>query len=415
MQRRTDPSGLQATSDWAATRDEGLLRLSMFSHRAGTVYSAGRNYDLGRSDRHNVSVLSPYIRHRLIAEDEVAGEVLRHHDLRAADKFIQELCWRTYWKGWLETRPQIWDRYLSDLAALRAEADGSGPLGRAVAAAQSGATGLRCFDSWAEELTETGYLHNHARMWFASIWIYTLNLPWQLGADLFMRHLLDGDAASNTLSWRWMCGLHTPGKTYLARASNIAEFTKGRFPNETGLAEQAPALTDSGPPVSPIPLATAGEAPGGPAVLIVTEDDLNPETLPLGAAEVYAVVILDKGAEPGMADRVRRFKLAALDDVEHRAQQHFWCMPVRLAISDADAAHRIAGLAAGRSLLMAEAAVGPVRDALAPLRARLAGMGHPICPIRRDWDAAFWPYATRGYFQLKDNIPAALKSLGLIR
>jgi deoxyribodipyrimidine photo-lyase len=65
-----------------------------------------------------------------------------------------------------------------------------------------------------QELVETGYLHNHARMWFASIWIFTLRLPWELGADFFLRHLLDGDAASNTLSWRWVAGLHTKGKHY---------------------------------------------------------------------------------------------------------------------------------------------------------------------------------------------------------
>ena len=50
-------------------------------------------------------------------------------------------------------------------------------------------------------------MHNHVRMWFASIWIFTLNLPWQLGADFFMQHLLDGDPASNTLSWRWVAGI----------------------------------------------------------------------------------------------------------------------------------------------------------------------------------------------------------------
>ena len=61
-------------------------------------------------------------------------------------------------------------------------------------------TGIEGFDDWARELVDTGYMHNHARMWFASIWIFTLRLPWALGADFFLRHLLDADAASNTLS-----------------------------------------------------------------------------------------------------------------------------------------------------------------------------------------------------------------------
>ncbi len=91
-----------------------------------------------------------------------------------------------------------------------------------------------------------GYLHNHARMWFASIWIFTLRLPWVLGADFFMRHLCDGDPASNTLSWRWVAGLHTRGKTYLARASNIATYTGGRFtPQDHDLAAFAPPLTEA--------------------------------------------------------------------------------------------------------------------------------------------------------------------------
>ena len=92
-----------------------------------------------------------------------------------------------------------------------------------------GQTGIECFDTWARELTTTGYLHNYARMWFASIWIFTLKLPWQLGPDFFLRHLLDGDTASNTLSWRWVAGLQTVGKTYLARAANISRYTGGRF------------------------------------------------------------------------------------------------------------------------------------------------------------------------------------------
>ncbi|MCK7502530.1 MAG: hypothetical protein MZW92_81430 [Comamonadaceae bacterium] len=87
-------------------------------------------------------------------------------------------------------------------------------------------------------------LHNHARLWFASLWIFTLELPWALGADFFLRHLLDGDPASNTLSWRWVVGLQTPGKIYLARADNIARFTAGRFPAVTGLATAARPLRE---------------------------------------------------------------------------------------------------------------------------------------------------------------------------
>ena len=62
-------------------------------------------------------------------------------------------------------------------------------------------------------------------MWFASIWIHTLELQWELGADFFLKHLLDGDPASNTLSWRWVAGIHTKGKNYIARKSNIEKYS----------------------------------------------------------------------------------------------------------------------------------------------------------------------------------------------
>jgi deoxyribodipyrimidine photo-lyase len=168
-------------------------------------------------------MLSPYLRRRMITEREVVEEVLKHHAPEAADKFIQEVFWRTYWKGWLEMRPAIWEHYLSEREAALAN------LPEGYQAAIEGRTGIDGFDDWARDLVETGWLHNHARMWFASIWIFTLKLPWVLGADFFYRHLIDADPASNTLSWRWVAGLHTKGKTYLARPENIEKFTKGRF------------------------------------------------------------------------------------------------------------------------------------------------------------------------------------------
>ena len=77
-------------------------------------------------------------------------------------------------------------------------------------------------------------MHNHARLWFASIWIFTLKLPWELGAAFFLEHLHDGDPASNTLSWRWVAGLHTKGKNYVASADNIEKFTDGKVTGKTG-------------------------------------------------------------------------------------------------------------------------------------------------------------------------------------
>jgi hypothetical protein len=66
-------------------------------------------------------------------------------------------------------------------------------------------------------------------MWFASIWIFTLKLPWQLGAEFFMKYLFDGDPASNTLGWRWVAGIQTIGKHYLASSSNINKYTNNKY------------------------------------------------------------------------------------------------------------------------------------------------------------------------------------------
>tara|TARA_B100000401_G_scaffold104532_1_gene67742 strand:+ start:25 stop:738 length:714 start_codon:yes stop_codon:yes gene_type:complete len=81
-------------------------------------------------------------------------------------------------------------------------------------------------------------------MWFASIWIFTLKLPWQLGAEFFLKYLLDGDSASNTLSWRWVAGLQSKGKHYLAQSWNIEKFTNNRF-TEIKLNESASPITEN--------------------------------------------------------------------------------------------------------------------------------------------------------------------------
>ena len=230
------------------TRAAGLARLAAFTPLMGRAYAEGRNFDPGPGKPAHVSVLSPYIRHRLITEQEVVTAAIAAHSAEMADKFIQEVFWRSYWKGWLAQRPTVWAEYRMRVAdALQNPPEG-------YAAAIAGRTGIACFDAWVTELIETGNLHNHARMWFASIWIFTLRLPWVLGADFFLRHLLDGDAASNTLSWRWVAGLHTKGKHYVARAENIARHTGGRFAPHGALNEAPTPLQEPDPPAPhPIP------------------------------------------------------------------------------------------------------------------------------------------------------------------
>jgi len=157
----------------------------------------------------------------------VIDKSLKKFSFSKNEKFIQEVLWRVYWKGWLELRPNVWSDYLIELKNLKDEFKSNQNFLNAI----EGKTNIECFNQWVSELKENNYLHNHARMWFASIWIFTLELPWQLGAEFFMQHLYDGDPASNTLGWRWVAGVQTQGKHYLASEWNINKFTNNRFKN----------------------------------------------------------------------------------------------------------------------------------------------------------------------------------------
>ena len=368
------------------TRAAALARLAAFTPLMGRAYAEGRNFDPGPGKPAHVSVLSPYIRHRLITEQEVVAAAIAAHGAEMAEKFIQEVFWRSYWKGWLAQRPTVWAEYRARVAdALQNPPEG-------YAAAIAGRTGIACFDAWVTELIETGNLHNHARMWFASIWIFTLRLPWVLGADFFLRHLLDGDAASNTLSWRWVAGLHTKGKHYVARAENIARHTGGRFAPHGALNEAPTPLQEPDPP-APHPIPTLPAPPRGPVVLLLHEDDLHAESLPLEGLEVRRVVGLccpEARSPLGAAPLVRRFTEAALEDGLSRASQHFGVPAERVALED------LSDLLARHAVVMPESPIGWLADSFCP---------YGVAPLRRPWDEACWPLAGRGFFPFAQHIP----------
>jgi deoxyribodipyrimidine photo-lyase len=223
--------------DFEASRASALNELNNFVENNLSNYSKLRNFDFGPEKRSNVSCLSPYITHGIINEKEVIEKSLSKFSFSKNEKFIQEVLWRTYWKGWLELRPNVWSDYLIELNKIKEEFKGN----QKYLDALKGKTNIECFNAWINELKENNYLHNHTRMWFASIWIFTLELPWQLGAEFFMQHLYDGDAASNTLGWRWVAGVQTQGKHYLASEWNIKKFTNNRFDN-IKLNENAPPI-----------------------------------------------------------------------------------------------------------------------------------------------------------------------------
>jgi deoxyribodipyrimidine photo-lyase len=383
------------------TRLAGLAQLQAFLPRAGRHYAAHRNTDEGPGQRSGVSMLSPWIRFRTVTEEEVLAATLDRFSLHEAEKFVQEVFWRSYFKGHLETRPSIWADYLRALSTM--------PHGRDHEAAMAGRTGIDCFDAWVRELVTTGYLHNHARMWFASIWIFTLRLPWFLGADFMYRHLIDGDPASNTLSWRWVGGLHTRGKTYLARADNIDRYTDGRF-RPKGLATEALALEEApSPPALPVPAAAQQWPTTAFGLLVTTEDlDLPANVSPQSIAIPLAPVSKPGGVEASIA---RDFKIGALNDVAERAHS---LAPVR-RIASLQAEAVLAWCVADHitTVAVAFAPVGPEADALREIEAILARNRISLLRVRRRYDALCWPHASKGFFAMKEKIPDLLRKLNI--
>ena len=401
---------------FTATRAEGEARLTAFIPRMGRRYANGRNTDHGPDAHKAVSVLSPYVRRRLVLEQDLVEAALAAHGPEESEKFIQEVIWRGYFKGWLERRPQVWDSYRVGLEADLVALDRDRRQRRDVERAMNGQAGLACFDAWATELVETGYLHNHARMWFASIWIFTLGLPWRLGADFFYRHLLDGDAAANTLGWRWVAGLHTRGKPYPADAQNIATFTAGRFsPRPSDLAEVTQGLEASEPDGLPsvLPL-RAFVAPqlGRPTALLITDEDCRVEDFDLAALDIRTIATLASShirSPLPVSDLVARFEAEALADAASRVG----VTTLAMQAADPAALAKWAVAAGAKQIATAYVTRGPLRDWLDQAAPALDAAGITLCEWRRDWDTAIWPHATAGFFKVKQNIPRILEQVAL--
>ena len=290
------------------SRDGALKQLDAFINSELANYSFKRNFDLGPKDKSNVSCLSPYISHRLITEYEVAKTVLAKFPYQKVEKYIQEIFWRVYWKGWLELRPQVWTDFTEDLKGLKEDDNYKKAI--------NGETQIECFNDWVKELKENNYLHNHTRMWFASIWIFTLNLPWQKGAEFFMKHLYDGDAASNTLSWRWVAGLQTKGKHYVAQSWNISKFTNNKYKN-VKLNENASPIADRRE-YKPSSLEINKEDLESDT-LIFFESEQNIETLNLkDYRNIYCVFLNNEKRKIKFDEKVINFKKKIIEDQANR-------------------------------------------------------------------------------------------------
>lgn len=374
--------------------------LESFLPRAGRDYAAERNTDTGPGERKNVSQLSPWVRTRMLSEWKIIEHVLKQHSKSAAGKFIDEVCWRTYWKGWLQLRPSIWDDYLDVLDAQLNQWSHH----KHYISTINGQSGIECLDEWTRELVETGYLHNHARMWYASIWIHTLQLPWALGAAFFLTHLFDGDPASNTLSWRWVAGLHTIGKTYLARPDNIRKYTNRRFTVDEPLAEKPLAL-DTPPLPKPRNIPALAEVPTEAKLgLLVQEDDLSASEWISEKFEICSTAGLflkDIYTAHNIAESVADFRIACLKNRLGTDANYF--ESIEAAVNWA----KKEGLDA---VIMAEVPVGLWDKTIPELEAALEQQGIKFCFVRHWWDTLLQPHAKAGFFRFKQAIPENLLS-----
>ncbi len=406
--------------DIAPTREAALARLARFLPAAGRRYAETRNADDGPQPegRSNVSQLSPWLHAGLIGAPEVLAAVLGQHSPRAAEKFIAEVFWRIYFKGYLEQRPQIWDDYRTGRNAALAFVQNNAGIRTAYTQAIEGRTGIEAFDVWARELAETGYLHNHARMWFASIWIFTLKLDWQLGADFFLQHLMDGDAASNTLSWRWVAGLHTKGKNYLARADNIARYTAGR--PEGALA--ADGLNEEAEPLSelhdytrrkldlPAPASAADLA--RPFALLLHDEAAHhaPLALPAKPALVIGAARPEARSPAGAATLARDFARGSVASGMAEASAAFGCPAVEWRAGEP--LMPLLASAGIERIALPYLPTGWTRDALWPEIAPLATAGL-VVTLLGDLDRATWPLAKAGFFPVAKAIEGLLAECGI--
>ena len=366
-------------------------KLDSFLRKGIKDYTKSRNFDFGAENRGNVSGLSPYISHRLVLEYDVVRDSLALYPFSKIEKFIEEIFWRVYWRGWLENRPSVWEAFRN-----YPKPTSSDP---AYVSAVNAKTGIDCFDDWVEELKTNNYLHNHARMWFASIWVFTLNLPWQWGARFFLEHLLDGDSASNTLSWRWVAGIQTKGKSYLARQENIRKYTAGRFSPE-GLAESAsPVEDDQFHAISPLQIKRTTKKVND--VLIVCETDLalkDRQELFKLYDKIIILSLENESREISLDSNLNEFKNTALLDFSKEVSKSSIVKSPDLTESIGDT----------KKFDVIYPFVGETLDFLMSLEDE---HNLEFSFIVRELDQFAWQFANKGFFNFKKNLRQIIDQL----
>ena len=369
------------------TRASALDKLDQFIENGLKDYSKARNFDYGPDKRDNTSCLSPYISHGVINEIEIIKKSLNKYSFSKNEKFIQEVLWRTYWKGWLELRPNVWTDFLVELDAIKNKYEDNDNYIKAI----SGKTDIECFDAWVQELKETNYLHNHTRMWFASIWIFTLDLPWQLGAEFFLEHLMDGDPASNTLGWRWVAGIQTQGKHYLASEWNIKKFTNNRF-NQIKLNENAP------PKISEKTYSIVKQNFTNPVIndqktLVIFDNNLSFESSDFTDVKFKKVLLIQQNNENRnikLSENIVKFKGLLINDQKTRLEEK----NIDCEILDINELEKT-----NEDLLILYPSIGEALDYLNKINLKNYEF------LYRNLDMFSWQFCNKGFFNFKNHIP----------
>ena len=373
-----------------ASRAKAVEKLNQFVENNLFEYSKLRNFDFGPDNRSNISCLSPYITHGIINELEVIDKSLKKFSFTKNEKFIQEVLWRTYWKGWLELRPNVWSDYLVELNNLKNEFKNNQNYLNAI----EGKTNLECFNQWVNELKENNYLHNHTRMWFASIWIFTLELPWQLGAEFFMQHLYDGDPASNTLGWRWVAGIQTQGKHYLASEWNIKKFTNNRFQNIKLNENTPPKVSEKSYPlikrefINPKNIEEEN--------LLIFENNLSFEITDFKEnrfKKIYIVSNKNENRSIKLSEKLEKFKSLLMDDQRQRLKNK----SIDCEIIDISEIKNI------ENYYSLYPTVGENLDYLNSNNIK-------INFLYRNLDQLAWQYCNKGFFNFKSYIPKIIST-----
>ena len=377
--------------NFVTTRKEALDVMERYIENNISDYTAKRNFDFGPQNRKNISCLSPYITHRLISEYEVAKKTLSKYPYQKVEKFIQEIFWRVYWKGWLELRPKVWTDFVEDTKNI----ENTKEYEKAI----NGETNIDCFNDWVKELKENNYLHNHTRMWFASIWIFTLKLPWQKGAEFFLRELYDGDAASNTLSWRWVAGIQTKGKNYIAQNWNINKFTNNKYKDLKLNENPQPIIDQRDYKVSPLSISNNETASDK---LVFFENELDFQFFNIdNHKKVYCILLANEERQVKLGSKVLDYKKNLIKNqiqnsglkIEFIEGNKF----IELSSNDKDF----------------DIVYPSIGENMSFLKIVITKNNLNINYLTREEDNYCWQFSNKGYFNFKSNIPKILSQFKL--